>query len=192
MLKRLLVACLLAGIVVNANGTEIPDSRFVAQMKLAFSKVTLTDEGGTFKGNGDFLLQFGREFRFAKYFSWTPVFGINRNGWSFERMGYSGSITYIDLYIGASVNAHPFNVGYVDVGFRVGRPTFCFGELNGRKSTGEDSYFATQSIGFFSHVGADFLNHFRAGLEGSVLYMVPEDYPQMNVVSLGGFVSYMF
>ena len=104
MVKRLLLIALFAVTSLFAqNGvpsTELPKSRFVAQTEFYYSKLSIFRESLTFNGNGDFWLQFGREFRFARYFSWTPSFGFNRNGWSFERAGHQ---IYLKMIRGSKV-----------------------------------------------------------------------------------------
>ena len=152
MLYRSFIVVLLAIVSSFARNEKSPKSHFVVQTELNYTKLYVKDDY-TFNGNGDFWLQFGREFRFSKIFSWTPSIGLNRNGWSFERMGHSGSISYITPYISASLNVHLFDIGYVDAGMYYGRATFCFGEVDGKNTTEDDEYFATYNIGFFTHVG---------------------------------------
>lgn len=196
MVKRLLLIALFAVTSLFAqNGvpsTELPKSRFVAQTEFYYSKLSIFRESLTFNGNGDFWLQFGREFRFAKYFSWTPSIGFNRNGWSFERAGHSGKMSFVVPYVSFSINAHPFDIGYVDLGLHYGRLTYCFGELDGKNTTKDDTYFSSYSHGFYTHIGADFLEHFRAGLVYRHTFIDSDDYPRVIVAALGGFVLYKF
>lgn len=191
MLYRSFIVVLLAIVSSFARNEKSPKSHFVVQTELNYTKLYVKDDY-TFNGNGDFWLQFGREFRFSKIFSWTPSIGLNRNGWSFERMGHSGSISYITPYISASLNVHLFDIGYVDAGMYYGRATFCFGEVDGKNTTEDDEYFATYNIGFFTHVGVEFLKKIRAGLVWRYALMDSDPVPTIAVYGLGGFFAYMF
>ena len=191
MLYRSFIVVLLAIVSLFAQNENLFKSRFIVQTDLDYTKLYVKDDY-TFNGNGDFWLQFGREFRFSKIFSWTPSIGLNRNGWSFERMEHSGSISYITPYISASLNVHLFDMGYVDAGMYYGRATFCFGEVDGKNTTEDDEYFATYNIGFFTHAGVEFLKKFRAGLVWRYALMDSEPIPTIEVYALGGFFSYLF
>ena len=191
MLYRSFIVVLLAIVSLFAQNENLFKSRFIVQTDLDYTKLYVKDDY-TFNGNGDFWLQFGREFRFSKIFSWTPSIGLNRNGWSFERMEHSGSISYITPYISASLNVHLFDMGYVDAGMYYGRATFCFGEVDGKNTTEDDEYFATYNIGFFTHAGVEFLKKFRAGLVWRYALMDSEPIPTIEVYALGGFFAYMF
>ena len=192
MLYRLLVFILLAVMSLFAQNVESPKSRLVVQADLDYTKLFVTKDEYTFNGNGDIWLQLGREFRFSKFFSWTPSFGLNRNGWSFKRVGHTGSISYITPYVSASLNMHLFDIGYVDAGMYYGRATFCFGEVDGKNTTDDDEYFATYNIGFFTHAGVEFLKNFRAGLVWRYAFMNSEPVPTIKVYALGGFFAYTF
>ena len=123
----------------------------------------------------------------------TPSIGLNRNGWSFERAGHSGSISYIVSYVSVAFGLHP-GMFFIDVGMHYGRATFCFGEVDGKSSTDDDSYFSEGSTGYFAHVGIDFLDHFRAGLAWKGYGMGFENqFSRVDeVYGLGGFFAYMF
>ena len=56
----------------------------------------------------------------------------------------------------------------------------------------DDEYFATYNIGFFTHVGVEFLKKFRAGLVWRYALMDSDPVPTIAVYGLGGFFAYMF
>ena len=201
MLYRSLIIVLLAVASLYAQ-SELSKSRFIVQADLNYTKLYVSQAEHsyyskykqTFNGNGDFWLQFGREFRFVKgRLSLTPSIGLNRNGWSFERAGHSGSISYIVPYVSVAFGLHP-GMFFIDVGMHYGRATFCFGEVDGKSSTDDDSYFSEGSTGYFAHVGIDFLDHFRAGLAWRGYGMGFENqFSRVDeVYGLGGFFAYMF
>ena len=193
MLYRSFIVVLLAIVSSFARNEKSPKSHFVVQTELNYTKLYVKDDY-TFNGNGDFWLQFGLEFRFVKgRLSLTPSIGLNRNGWSFERAGHSGSISYIVSYVSVAFGLHP-GMFFIDVGMHYGRATFCFGEVDGKSSTDDDSYFSEGSTGYFAHVGIDFLDHFRAGLAWRGYGMGFENQFSSvgEVYGLGGFFAYMF
>ena len=192
MFFRSFIIILLSVVTLFAQNVESPKSRFIVQADLDYTKLFVTKDENTFNGNGDIWLQFGREFRFSKFFSWTPSIGLNRNGWSFERVGHIGSISYITPYVSASLNMHIFDIGYVDAGMYYGRATFCFGEVDGKNTTEDDDYFVTYNIGFFTHAGAEFLKNFRVGLVWRYAKMDSAPIPTIAVFGLGGFFAYTF
>lgn len=198
MLFRLFIIILLAVATSFALNAESSGSRFIVQTELNYTKINLHNKWSfspdknnfTFNGNGDFWIQFGREFRFVKQrISLTPSIGLNRNGWSFERAGHTGSISYIAPYVSAAFGLHP-GKAFLDIGMNFGFATFCFGEIDGKSSTDDEDYFAYYSMGYFTHIGIDFLDQFRAGLEWRVGGIV--DSPLRYVYALGGFFAYMF
>ena len=191
MLARSFIVVLFAVASLFAQNENSFKSRFIVQTELNYTKLYVKDDY-TFNGNGDIWLQIGREFRFSRFFSWTPSIGLNRNGWSFKRKGHTGNISYITPYVSASLNLHFFDIGYVDAGMYYGRATFCFGEEDGENTTDDDDYFVTYNIGFFTHAGVEFLKNFRAGLVWRYALMDSEPIPTIEVYALGGFFAYMF
>ncbi|SHL05064.1 hypothetical protein [Fibrobacter sp. UWEL] len=196
-MNRFLMIALFAVSCAIAQEDLASKSRFVVQTEIAYSVMDVHRNGMvydemSYTGNGDFWLQFGREFRFAKHFSWTPSVGINRNGWDFTLYSHEGKMSYIDPFVAASINAHPFGMGYVDFGFRYGRPTYCFGELDGEKTTDDEGWFAAYSVEGFAHLGVDFKEHFRAGAVTRLTMMDGEAEPHIDMFHVGVFASYLF
>lgn len=193
MNRRVLAAIFLLAISLFAQDSGAPKSHFVTQVEGAYSKIYFSRDGDyNYRGNGYFLAQFGREFRLAKYFSLTPLVGVARNGWSFEHIGKEGRISLVDPFISASVNAHPFVFGYVDFGFKLGFPTYCFGNIDGQKTTVDFPYFGAKSVEYYLHAGADFKKNFRGALAFRFTVVDADSYPTIDFFSLGASVAYLF
>lgn len=191
MLFRLLFIVLITIVSLFAKNAESSGSRFIAQTDLDYSRVNVYRKY-SFNGNGDIWIQFGREFRFVKQrISLTPSIGLNRNGWSFVRKGRVGSISYIAPYISAALGLHP-GKAFLDIGIHYGGATYAFGEIDGKSSTENNSYFTSFSLGLFTHVGVDFFEHYRAGVVWRHVVMDSETDPCVTLYALGGFFAYMF
>ena len=102
-MKKFLLLLLLPAIVL-ANDYK---SRFFASGVIALSKVKVESrydggwvhDGSHFLGNGDIHVYGGWEFRPLRWFSLSPAFGFQRNGWSWDRAGHEGSISYFNPYL---------------------------------------------------------------------------------------------
>ena len=86
-MKKILLMLLLPTLVLASEYK----SRFFAGGIIAHS---LIESSAKFCGNGDLHILGGWEFRPVSWFSMSPALVFERNGWSWDRAGHEGSISY--------------------------------------------------------------------------------------------------
>ena len=186
-MKKFLLILLLTTLIFASEYK----SRFFAGGIIAHSKIETT---ASFCGNGDFHILGGWEYRPVSWFSLTPALVFERNGWSWDRAGHEGSISYFNPYLRLSLDFHIKDV-VVSVGGSYGRPFFFWGELDGKKTTTDDSLDMDYSGSIFYSIGYTIKDRYRVGLIQRMdgLYISDhEKYETVRVFMIGAFFTYLF
>ena len=164
-------------------------SRFFAGGIIAYSKIRKTAE---FCGNGNIQVLGGWEFRPIRWLSLSPAIVFERNGWSWDRAGHTGSISYFNPYfrLGLGVHIRDFVFG---AGGSYGRPFFFGGELDGKKTTSGEFVGVDYSGSMFFSGGYVIKDHYRVGLIQRMDGLHMSDYSNdVKSYSIGVFFDYLF
>ena len=198
-MKKFLLLLLLPAIVF-ANDYK---SRFFACGVIALSKVKVESrydggwvhDGSHFLGNGDIHVYGGWEFRPLRWFSLSPAFGFQRNGWSWDRAGHEGSISYFNPYLRLGLGFYIKKMIYIELAGTYGFPTFFWGEQDGKSTTADiPQENAWSSSGIFS-IGYMINEHYRVGLTmgNDYVYSTLDGIgTHVYVDPLGVFFTYLF
>lgn len=177
-------------------------SHFFAGVSAFHSKIYLpgndaTDYAATYYfGNGDFHVYSGYEFRPVRWFSLSPIIDVERNGWSWERAGHEGEISYLNPSLRLSFDFHlsDFLVGF---GGAYGLPFFYGAEKNG-KSAAEEALTLDFSLTFFYSLGYTIKDHYRVGFVQGFEVLYPSElngdilvFP-IGIFPIGIFFTYLF
>lgn len=166
-------------------------SRFFAGGIIAHSKI---ESSAKLCGNGDIHVLGGWEFRPVSWFSLSPALVFERNGWSWDRAGHKGSISYFNPYLRLSLDFHVKGV-VASVGGSYGHPFFFWGELDGEKTTTGDALDADYSGSIFYSIGYTIKDRYRVGLIQRMdgLYLSDhEKYQTLRNFMIGLFFTYLF
>jgi hypothetical protein len=186
-MKKILLMLLLPTLVLASEYK----SRFFAGGIIAHS---LIESSAKFCGNGDLHILGGWEFRPVSWFSMSPALVFERNGWSWDRAGHEGSISYFNPYLRLSLDFHVKGV-VASVGGSYGRPVFFWGELDGKETTTDDSLDMDYSGSIFYSIGYTIKDRYRVGLIQRMdgLYISDhEKYETVRVFMIGAFFTYLF
>ena len=204
MKKFLLI--LLLPMVVFANDYK---SRFFAGGAGAFSKVDAFFPGdayvpgvegmwdynqAVYAGNGDFYIYGGWEFRPLSWISLAPALGFERNGWSWDRSGHEGCMSYFNPHLRLGLSFHVMNI-FLEIAGTYGFPVYFWGEQDGKSTTEDMSQEnAWSSMGMLS-IGYTIKEHYRVGLMTGKNYLEAElngRITQTHVEMTGLFFTYLF
>lgn len=168
-------------------------SQFFTGFSALHSKIGFYENGKTsYFGNGDFHIYGGYELRIAKWFSMSPAIDIERNGWSWDRTGHKGEISYLNPSLRLSLDFHLTDF-FAGIGGSYGFPFYYGAKKDGKSSTKEAAARLSYSVMLFYSLGYTIKQHYRVGLfqafEG--LYGTDSDH-DVVVWPIGFFFAYLF
>ena len=203
-MKKILLV-LLFPLLVFANDYK---SHFFAGGAVALSKIVDNNDNYDYMGNGDIFLYGGWEYRPVRWFSLAPTIGFERHGWSWDRAGHKGSISYFNPYLQLELGFHIKDF-YIGGEGGYGYPIFFWGEIDGKSTTDDEFQETYWSCLLSFKLGYTIKEHYRVGLTSgltlnkSVLVGVEERYndgtleyrhieAKKEIHFLGIFFTYLF
>ena len=204
MMKKFLLLLLLP-VLAFANDYK---SRFFAGGMIAPSKVEVEylnrentesswDWGGesSYSGFGNVHVYGGWEFRPFSWLSLSPALGFNRNGWSWERTGHTGGISYFESYLRLELAFHIMDF-YMGGGGTYGLAYFFWGEEDGKSTTEDLSQDCEYTASGFYTLGYTIKQHYRVGFILGLDYIESHlgsgSVTMLHVTYMGPTFTYLF
>ncbi len=187
-MKKFLLIILLPTLVFASDYK----SRFYAGGSISHSKISVSGNGpnGSFCGNGDIHVYGGWEYRLARWFSLSPALGFERNGWSWERAGHEGSVSYFNPYLRLSFDFHVHDF-YMNFGGAFGFPFYFGGELDGKNTSDDFPKDFMYSVQLFYSIGYTIKDHYRVGfIQGSEGLLAT--FHDVLILPIGVYFTYLF
>ena len=127
-------------------------------------------KNATFSGFWNIHIYGGWEFRPLSWVSLSPAIGFNRNGWSWDRAGHTGGISYVEPYLRLELLFHIKDF-YLGGGGTYGYATFFWGEQDGKNTTENMSQDCKYTTSGYYTMGYTIKEHYRVGLNIGLDYI---------------------